>query len=198
MQAPRGPGGLASALGRKRMFHFLVRGRVASPSRASCANRESLSPRARMPSLGKPYRIGLFAARGATAFFVAFAAFQIALAAGAPFGKMTWGGSTAVLPTGLRAASAGAAFYLVLAAAAMLVRSGDLGRGLPQAPFRWFNGLLALQLGLNTVANLASHTAAERYGMGAASALGFVLCVCALVAAPKQVPGPRGPASQGE
>jgi hypothetical protein len=121
------------------------------------------------------------AARGVAVFCVAFSAFQIALAAGAPFGKMTWGGSTAILPPGLRAASAGAAIYLVLAAAAMLVRSRDWGRGLPQAPFRWFNGFLALQLALNTAANLASHTPAERYGMGAASAFGFVFCLYAFI-----------------
>jgi hypothetical protein len=151
-----------------------------------------------MQTVGKPHRIGQFAARGAAAFFVAFAAFQIALAAGAPFGQMTWGGSAAVLSTGMRAASAGAAVYLLLAAAAMLVRSGDWGRGLPQAPFRWINGLLAVQLGLNTAANLASHTAAERYGIGAASALGFVLCLCALVAAPPLLAGPGKPASPRE
>ena len=128
-------------------------------------------------------RIGQLAARGTAAFCIAFAAFQVALAAGAPWGEVTWGGSTAVLSTGMRAASAGAAVYLALAAAAMLVRSGDWGRGMPQGPFRWFNGFLALQLALNTAANLASPNAAERYGMGAASALGFLLCACALLAA---------------
>lgn len=127
-------------------------------------------------------RVGQWAARGAAAFCIAFAAFQVALSAGAPWGEMTWGGSTAVLAAGMRAASAGAAVYLTLAAAAMLIRSGDWGRRLPQAPFRWFNGFLAVQLALNTAANLASRNAAERYGMGAASALGFLLCVCALLA----------------
>jgi hypothetical protein len=136
-----------------------------------------------MLSVEERSRIGQLAARGTAAFCTAFAAFQLALAAGAPWGEMTWGGSTAVLPTGMRAASAGAAVYLALAAAAMLVRSGDWGRRLPQAPFRWFNGFLAMQLALNTAANLASQNAAERYGMGAASALGFLLCVRALLAA---------------
>ena len=53
---------------------------------------------------------------------------------------------------------------------------------MPQAPFRWFNVFLAVQLALNTAANLASHNAVERYGMGAGSALGSLLCVCALLA----------------
>jgi hypothetical protein len=150
-----------------------------------------------MQAGGKRHLAGQLAARGVAVFCVAFAAFQIALAAGAPFGQMTWGGSTAVLSTPMRAASAGAAVYLVLAAAAMLVRAGDWGRGLPKVPFRWFNGLLAIQLALNTAANLASQTAAERYGMGAASALGLLLCVCALfplsnqVVRPGKAPSPR-------
>jgi hypothetical protein len=125
-------------------------------------------------------RLARLAARGVAVYCLAFAAFQIVLALGAPFGQMTWGGSAAVLPPALRAASAAAAVYLVLAAAAMLVRSRDWGRGLPQAPFRWFNLFLAVQLALNTAGNLASRNAAERYGMGAASALGFLLCVCAV------------------
>jgi hypothetical protein len=125
--------------------------------------------------------MGRTAARGAAGFCVAFAAFQIALALGAPLGWMAWGGSTAVLPTGMRLASAGAASYLLLAAAAMLVRSGDWGRSLPRAPFRWFNAFLALQLLLNTAGNLASRDAAERYAMAAASALGFALCLVAAV-----------------
>jgi len=123
---------------------------------------------------------GQWAARGAAAFCAAFAAFQVALAAGAPYGQMVWGGSSAVLPGNLRAASAGAAAYLLAAGAAMLVRSGDWGRGLKRAPFWWFNAFLALQLALNTVANLAAKTGAERFGMGAASAIGCLLCVAAL------------------
>jgi hypothetical protein len=126
--------------------------------------------------------MGRAAARGAAGFCVAFAAFQIALALGAPLGWMAWGGSTTVLPTGMRLASAGAAAYLLLAAAAMLVRSGDWGRSLPRAPFRWFSAFLAAQLLLNTAANLASRSAAERYAMAAASALGFILCLVAAVA----------------
>ena len=135
--------------------------------------------------------LGRASARGAAAFCAGFAAFQIALALGAPFGQMTWGGATAVLPPNLRAASAGACAYLLLAAAAMLVRAGDWGRGLPQAPFRWFNGFLALQLLLNTAANLASPSPLERYGMGAASALGAGLCLCALVVVRPAARDPR-------
>ncbi|MBR7618474.1 hypothetical protein JKL49_03650 [Phenylobacterium sp. 20VBR1] len=125
--------------------------------------------------------LGRAAARGAALFFLAFAAFQVALALGAPYGKVAWGGaSPPVLPDNLRAASAGAVVYLVLAAAAMLVRAGDLGARLPQRPFWWVNLVLAIQLALNTLANLAAQSDAERYGMGAASAVGCLLCLGAL------------------
>jgi len=105
--------------------------------------------------------------------------FQAALVLGAPLGAMTWGGSQPVLSAPMRAASAAAAAYLLLASAAMLVRSGDWGRRLPRAPFRWFSALLAAQLALNTLGDLASRNAAERFGMGAASALGCLLCLAA-------------------
>lgn len=92
---------------------------------------------------------------------------------------MAWGGSSPVLAQDLRAASAGAAVYLLFAGAAMLARAGDLGRQLPQRPVLWFNIFLTVQLALNTAGNLASRTQAERYGMGAASAVGCLLCLVA-------------------
>jgi hypothetical protein len=121
-----------------------------------------------------------WAARGAAAFCVGFALFQAALALGAPFGQIAWGGSSAVPPASLRWTSLGAAVYLLVAAAIMEVRAGDWGRELPRLPFLIFNILLAAQLALNTLANLATQTAGERYGMGAASAVGCVLCLWAL------------------
>lgn len=129
-----------------------------------------------------------WAARGAAAFCGAFALFQLALALGAPFGQIAWGGSSAVLPATLRWTSAGAAVYLLVAAAIMEVRAGDLGRDLPRAPFLIFNIFLAAQLALNTLANLATQTAGERYGMGAASAVGCVLSLWALKPARRRDP----------
>ena len=134
--------------------------------------------------------LGRGPARGAAGFCLAFAAFQVALALGAPYGQMAWGGaSPPVLPGSLRAASAGAAVYLVLAAAVMLVRAGDLGARLPPRPFWWINLLLAAQLALNTLGNLAAEADAERYGMGAASAVGCLLCLLALTAGPRPAAG---------
>jgi hypothetical protein len=124
--------------------------------------------------------VSQWSARGAAAFCGAFALFQAALALGAPFGQIAWGGSSAVLPASLRWTSAGAAVYLLVAAAIMEVRAGDWGRELPRLPFLIFNIFLAAQLALNTLANLATQTAGERYGMGAASAVGCVLSLWAL------------------
>jgi hypothetical protein len=123
---------------------------------------------------------GQWAARGAAVFCAGFALFQASLALGAPFGRIVWGGSSAVLPPGLRWASLGAAAYLLAAAAIMEVRAGDWGRGLPRLPFLVFNVILAAQLALNTAANLAAQTQGERFGMGAASAVGCVLSLWAL------------------
>ena len=64
----------------------------------------------------------------------------------------------------------------------MEVRAGDWGRTWPRWPVFAFNAFLALQLALNTAADLAAKTGAERYGMGAASAVGCVLCLVALMA----------------
>ncbi len=113
-------------------------------------------------------------------FCVGFALFQVALALGAPFGQIAWGGSNAVLPAALRWSSAGAAVYLLFAAAVMEVRAGDWGRDLPRLPFLVFNVILAGQLALNTLGNLATQTAGERFGMGTASAVGCALCLLAL------------------
>jgi hypothetical protein len=124
--------------------------------------------------------ISRWSARGAALFCAGFALFQAALALGAPFGEVVWGGASAVLPARLRWASAGACLYLLFAAAVMEVRAGDWGRDLPKAPFVVFNVILAAQLALNTAANLAAQTLTERYGMGAASAVGCVLCLWAL------------------
>jgi hypothetical protein len=113
-------------------------------------------------------------------FCFAFAVFQAALATGAPYGRIAWGGSSDVLPAGLRAASAGACAYLLVVGAMMLGRAGDWGRSWPRWPFLSANILLAVQMALNTAANLAAKTGAERFGMGAATLLGCLLCVGAL------------------
>jgi hypothetical protein len=130
--------------------------------------------------------IGRWAARAAAIFCLGFALFQVALALGAPWGEIAWGGSSPVLPPAMRAASAAAAAYLLGAAVLMLARAGDIGRRWPPRVMFGFNIFLALQLALNTAANLASKSAGEQFGMGAASAAGVVLCLAALLAPVKR------------
>ena len=122
-----------------------------------------------------------WAARLAAIFFLAFSVFQLSLGLGAPFGAFAWGGSTEVLPATLRWSSAAACVVLMLASGVMLVRAGDVGRTLPTAPFWWVNALLAVQLALNTLANLASRSPAERMVMTPATTVGLFLCIAALL-----------------
>ena len=125
-------------------------------------------------------QLGRWAARGAALFCLVFAAFQVALALGAPYGDMAWGGQTPVLPTPMRWASAGAALYLVAAAGLMRVRAGDWAPNWPRWPVFAFNVFLTLQLAFNAMANLAGDSTAERYGMTMAAVVGTVLCFVAL------------------
>ena len=93
----------------------------------------------------------------ATALAGGVAAFQVALAAGAPWGAAAWGGGNpGVLPPGLRAASAGSAVAYVLLAAAVAS---------PRPPTQGRRRVLAVASGvmvLGTVMNLASPSGVER------------------------------------
>jgi hypothetical protein len=72
-------------------------------------------------TLTRPLLAGGVPALAATAGFVVIAIFQIALAAGAPLGRASWGGAHAgQLPTGLRVASAVAVGVWVFAALIVL------------------------------------------------------------------------------
>lgn len=116
-----------------------------------------------------PTRVVTVAALAAAGLSGAFAALQVALAAGAPFGEHVWGGrsETAVLSLGLRVGSGIAAVILVWIAAVILARA-DLITANP-VPRRWLGRAtwaIAAYLAFNTVANLASTSSIERYGFG--------------------------------
>ncbi|MES2642728.1 MAG: hypothetical protein V4850_24810 [Myxococcota bacterium] len=89
--------------------------------------------------------------------------FQLLLAAGLPFGRAAWGGAHRVLPTRLRVGSVLSAVVLGGAAWVVLARAGLVGvDSVWVRAATWvFTGLFAL----NTLGNLASKSAAERYGM---------------------------------
>ncbi len=94
--------------------------------------------------------------------FVAIAVFQIALAAGAPLGRLAWGGQEARLSPGLRWASAASAAVALAGGLILLEREGAVEvLGLPGVVEvgAW---LLVLLFLLSTLGNLASRSVWER------------------------------------
>jgi len=86
----------------------------------------------------KPVRIAAVAAAGG---FLVQAAFQAALALGAPLGSASWGGAyEGQLPTGLRTASGVAVCVYVLFALIVLGRGGFRGLPLPYGVLLWGRG----------------------------------------------------------
>ena len=86
----------------------------------------------------EPVRI---AAIAAAVGFLGLAAFQGALALGAPLGRASWGGAyDGQLPMALRIASGVAVVVYVLAALIVLGRGGFRGVPLPYGVLRWGHG----------------------------------------------------------
>ena len=97
------------------------------------------------------------AGRVSGALFVGAGAFQVALAAGMPWGHLAWGGGhPGVLPVGLRAASAANA---VLLSGLGVALAGLVER--PPVRGRLVAGGLAVS-GFSLVANLATPSSTER------------------------------------
>ncbi|MGY1708535.1 hypothetical protein ACI8AC_03400 [Geodermatophilus sp. SYSU D00758] len=115
----------------------------------------------------------------ATALLVALAALQVALAAGAPLGRLAWGGHHRVLPTRLRIGSAVSVLlyalfaWLVWRAAAIAARPGEEPAGVAI----W---ALTVYFAVGVVANALSRSRPERAVMTPVAA---VLAVCCLVVA---------------
>jgi hypothetical protein len=101
-------------------------------------------------------------ARIGVVVLLAYAAFQAALAAGAPLGHLAWGGAHRVLPRGLRIASGVALVFYVCAAAALAAVAG-LPSPWPGAPARWLLLALTVLFGVGVPMNLASRSAPERW-----------------------------------
>jgi hypothetical protein len=111
----------------------------------------------------------------ATLILSLVALLQVLLAAGAPLGRLAWGGEHRVLPAKLRLGSVAAIPFLVLAAWAILARV-DLvlpGTDVALVPVgTWiFGGLFVL----NTLGNLASKSQVERIVM---TPLTLILAAC--------------------
>lgn len=125
-------------------------------------------------------------ALAAAALLALAVAFQIGLAAGAPWGAAAYGGRAALgggaLPVTYRCASAVAALTLLGAVWVVLASASLVGRGPVSGStlttMLWcLSGLLVL----NTLGNVRGRHAVERWGAGGVTA--FLAVLCALLAA---------------
>jgi hypothetical protein len=91
------------------------------------------------------------------------AAFQAALAAGAPLGRAAWGGGSTHLGTGYRAASAVAVALWLLAAVVVLERGGLDVSPLAGAFVRWGTWFVFGLSLLGALMNAASRSPWERF-----------------------------------
>jgi hypothetical protein len=117
------------------------------------------------------------AAVAAAVGFLTIAAFQAALALGAPLGRAAWGGTHTQLPTGLRVASAIAFGVWTLAALIVLGRAGFHVAPLPTATLRWGTWILIGVLALGALLNFASPSNWERYLWGPITLILAGLCL---------------------
>jgi hypothetical protein len=113
--------------------------------------------------------------------FISLALFELALAAGAPWGHAAWGGAHAELSTALRLGSAVGVVLWTAAALIVLGRAGFWGHGRRLGTlFRWGTWFLAAVSGFSALANLASQSRFEQLIF---APLGLVLAVlCTVVA----------------
>jgi hypothetical protein len=118
------------------------------------------------------------AAVAAGAGFAGLAAFQLLLAAGAPFGEAAWGGATeGRLSAGLRVGSAVSIVVYAVAAAVILRRSGFRVRWVSRAAARMGSWVLVVLLFLGALANLLSQSPWERFLLGPLTLVLAALCL---------------------
>jgi hypothetical protein len=106
------------------------------------------------------------AAVAASVGFVAIAAFQAALALGAPLGRAAWGGTRPDLPVGLRIASGVAVVVWLVAAVIVLGRVGIEVVPLPEDLLRVGSWIVLGMLSIGAVMNLVSRSPWERFLWG--------------------------------
>jgi hypothetical protein len=118
-----------------------------------------------------------WAAVAAVAGFIVLAAFQAALALGAPLGRAAWGGTHSQLPPGLRIASTLDVALWILATGVILRRGGFRVRRISPAVARWGTWVLVAILPLSALMNFASSSPWERYLWGPLALAMAVLCL---------------------
>lgn len=117
--------------------------------------------------------VGVVAAVG----FVGIAAFQAAIAAGAPLGRAAWGGTHVRLPQRLRVASAVAVVFWIVAALVVLARAGFDASPVPFSASRRATWILVLLLPIGAVMNAASRSQWERFLWAPIALVVGVLCL---------------------
>lgn len=123
----------------------------------------------------KPARI---AAIAAAVGFLGMSALQAALALGAPLGHALWGGVyDGQLPLGLRITSGVAVGFYVLAALIVVGRAGFRVLPLPYGLLRWGTWMLAGLMFVGTLANIASSSGWERFGLAPVTLMLALLCL---------------------
>jgi MFS family permease len=122
-------------------------------------------------------RVRSKAAVAAAAGFTGFAAFELALAAGAPLGRAAMGGAHTYLSGGLRLVSALAVVVWLLAALVVLRRGGYRVPLISARVSRTGTWVLTGLLGLGVLLNLASPSGWERYLQAPITAILAALCL---------------------
>jgi hypothetical protein len=108
--------------------------------------------------------------------FAGIVVFQLALAAGAPWGHAAWGGANAELTTAQRIGSAVAVVFWTAAALVVLGRAGFWEAGRLARLFRWGTWAVVVLLSLSAVVNVASQSRWENFILGPLSLLLAILC----------------------
>jgi hypothetical protein len=140
-------------------------------------------------------RAGRNAAVAAAIGFVGIAIFQVALAAGAPFGHAAWGGANAHLSTAQRLGSAVAVAVWTAAALVVLGRAGLWATGELAPLFRWGTWFLAAVSAIAALMNFASQSRWENLIFGPTALALAVLCT--VVARSRTDERPRGHSHAG-
>jgi hypothetical protein len=108
--------------------------------------------------------------------FAGIAVFQVALAAGAPWGHAAWGGANANLSRAQRTASTAAVLCYAAAALIVLGRAGIWRAGSMRTLLRWATWILAAAMGIGAVLNFASQSRWENLVWGPTALLLAILC----------------------
>ena len=117
----------------------------------------------------------------ASALLLVATAFQLGLAAGAPWGRAAYGGRVPTtdgrLPVRHRFASLATAALLPVIGWILLLRGGVLGSFSDHSAVSLACWVFAALFAVNTVGNVAGQHPLERWGMGALTSCLTVLCV---------------------